>query len=209
MMSSPHSLPEGFAYLQDPRMHYSMDYATTDNFVGEVIDGYEGQTCIISTPAAEALIQLQNQLDQEHPGLALYIFDTYRPLRAVEHFRRWSSLPEKTHLKERYHPSLSPKEVFDEGYIAFRSEHTRGSALDLTLMNKNSGELLDMGSIIDFFGDVSHTHHPHISDAAKKNRALLLSLMESHGFVNYDKEWWHYRLKDEPFPETYFDFPIR
>lgn len=206
---SVQALPSGFTYLNHPEICYSVYYATSDNFTGTPIDGYEAPVCITTEAVSKALYAVMDELHRDHPDLTLRIFDTYRPLRAVEHFKRWSATIPNQQLQKKYHPTLSPEEVFSQGFIAFRSEHTRGSALDLTLTHRTTEQDLDMGTIFDFFGEASHTASNMISDKAKKNRILLLQLMEQHGFINYEKEWWHFRLKNEPFPYTYFDFPVR
>jgi len=205
-------LPKGFVYLNDPRIFKSMAYATPYNFLGRVVKGYQASVCILTEQAATALIKLQTVLDQQHPGLCIKIFDAYRPVRSVTDFIEWAQDPSDQKMKDHCYPTLNKPDLFEQGYISKRSAHSRGSTVDLTLVNVlqqfPDAIELDMGTPIDFFGEASHTHNPTISEKAKANRALLLSLMEAQGFENYEFEWWHFTLKNEPFPDTYFDFPI-
>ena len=207
-------LANGFTYVEDERFILSLDYASHHNFVGRVIKGYEGarkkKVCILTEPAAAALIAVQNELQALHPDYRLKIFDAYRPDHAVKDFVHWSKEADES-MKTYFYPKLKKSELFHLGYLAERSSHSRGSTVDLTISKVNdSNEYidLDMGTIFDFFDETAHTLNPHISDTAKKNRMLLKNLMEKHGFVNYALEWWHFTLKDEPFPDTYYDFPV-
>jgi len=183
-----------------PGAIFEIRYAGTDNFVGAPIDGYEAARCLLLRPAAEALGAVQARL--EAMGLALRIYDCYRPQRAVDHFVRWAADLEDTTRKDDYYPNTAKSVLFAEGYIAERSGHTRGATVDLTI------DGLDMGGPWDFFDPVSHTANPDVPIEARANRLLLKAIMEAEGFRNYEKEWWHYTLEDEPHPDRYFDAPI-
>ncbi len=184
-----------------------MRYFGSDNFVGEKIDGYERPRCLLSTPAAHALAAVQRDLAAR--GLGLKVFDCYRPQRAVAHFVRWAQNLDDLRRKRDFYPDLDKRDLFKDGYIAERSGHTRGSTLDLTLVRRADGRELDMGSPFDFFSPTSWPSDQSVSAEAQQNRALLAEAMRRGGFRPYDREWWHFTLVDEPFPDTYFDFPVR
>jgi D-alanyl-D-alanine dipeptidase len=205
-------LPEGFVYLKDPRIILSMNYVSTNNFMGRQVNGYYNPVCILTIEAANALLALQDTLDQKHPGLCLKMFDAYRPVQAVLDFKEWSLDPQDQKMKEAYYPTLHKPDLFKLGYIAEQSSHSRGSTVDLTLVERlpdNQHRELDMGTIFDYFHEHSHTENPTISEKAKANRTLLKDLMDEQNFENYPYEWWHYTLRNEPFIDTYFDFPVR
>lgn len=198
---------EGFAKLEqfDVEAICDIAYATKNNFTGEIIAGYEANVCIVSKKMGQQL-EIASKKAAEH-GLMLKIFEAYRPLRAAEHFVKWALMPENEALKEKYYPNLTKLEILQNDYILVRSSHSRGAAIDLTLTDKNGAEL-EMGTIFDFFDAKSNTHNGEISEEASKNRALLCEIMHMSGFVNYDMEWWHFNLKEEPFTEKYFDFSV-
>lgn len=196
-------LPNGFCYLEN--IPYDIRYATSNNFMGRPIAGYLANKCIVSNELAKC-IHIAQEKTLKTP-FSLLVFETYRPLKAVEAIVQWS-LNSDTKNKDRFYPSLNKSGLFEQGYIALRSTHTRGAAADVTLIDKITKKELDMGTEFDFFETASHTYSGEISAESKANRALLLSIMESSGFANYDKEWWHFTLKDEPFPNTYFDVDI-
>lgn len=201
-------LPEGFVYLVDPRIVLAMAYASEQNFVGRVIKGYQAPVCIVTEKAALALIAIQNRLDKERPGVCLKIFDAYRPMQACRDFKDWAETRDEK-MKDQYYPNLSKQDIFKKGYVSERSAHARGSTVDLTLVTKSKDiQELDMGTPFDYLDPRSHTDNPDISEQARANRYLLKTFMENAGFENYPKEWWHYTLEAEPFPDTYFDFPI-
>lgn len=190
-----------------PDARFDIRYFTGENFVGVQIDGYEAPRCYLTQPAAEALKAVATQADAR--GLGLLIFDCYRPARAVAHFARWASdLQDEAH-KATYYPDIAKSELFREGYIAERSGHSRGSTLDLTLFDRATGKPLDMGTPFDLFDTRSWTDSPAVTPAQRANRDVLQTLMRQNGFKGFDKEWWHFTLADEPFPDTYFDFPVR
>ncbi len=182
-------------------------YATAHNFVGVPIDGYEKPLCYLSRPAAAALAQVVQDLEAR--GLTLKVYDCYRPERAVAHFVRWARNLSDVKMKAEFYPQVDKSTLFRDGYIASRSGHSRGSTVDLTLASRADGKALDMGTPFDFFSPHSWPSDRTISSEAQSNRALLTQAMRKRGFRPYDKEWWHFTLRHEPYPETYFDFPVR
>jgi D-alanyl-D-alanine dipeptidase len=184
-----------------------MRYSGDDNFVGAPIDGYERARCLLSAPAARALAAVARDLAAR--GLGLKVFDCYRPQRAVAHFLRWAQRIDDIKNKPEFYPDVPKRDLFKQGYISDRSAHSRGSTVDLTLVRRADGRELDMGSPFDFFSPKSWPSDTSVSAQAQKNRALLAAAMRRGGFRPYDKEWWHYTLADEPFPDTYFDFPVQ
>lgn len=190
-----------------PGARYDIRYFTGDNFVGRRIDGYGAPICYLTRPAADALQGVSVRAHAE--GLGLLIFDCYRPARAVAHFARWAADLEDQARKAAYYPHLAKQDLFKEGYIAARSGHSRGSTLDLTLFDIATGAELDMGTPFDLFDARSWTESPAVSPAQRANREKLKSLMGSGGFVGFHMEWWHFTLRGEPYPDTYFDFEIR
>lgn len=179
-------------------------YFFPDNFTGGRVTGYEAPKILGSRALSQGLERAAKMA--RTLNLTLFLFDAYRPCRAVEHFVRWSQEEEDGRTKQFY-PLYSRKELFEKGFIARRSGHSRGGTVDLTL--EKDGVLLDMGGFFDFMDPSSHHGAEMIGKQARKNRLLLMDLMETAGFLPYENEWWHYRLKDEPYPDTYFDFPIR
>lgn len=205
---SPHR-PDAFVNVNEilPAAGFDIRYASDENFLGTRVDGYVRPVCLLTEPAAAVLKRVQQDVQQR--GYALKIFDCYRPQRAVDHFVRWvGDLRDRT-MKAHYYPNEAKSRLIEKGYIADRSGHSRGSTLDLTLVKKDGGAELDMGTPYDYFDSLSNTADPRITGEPKANRLLLKAVMEKHGFVNYPKEWWHYTLKDEPHPDTYFDFPVQ
>lgn len=205
-------LPEGFVYLKDfiPDVVLEMRYCTDDNFIGKPVDGYHSPQCVISKEAALALKKVQDDLKRF--SLSLKIYDAYRPQSAVDHFVRWAKDIKDTKMKERYYPDVEKKNLFRDGYIASKSSHSRGSAVDLTIVffdeTGNACEL-DMGTGFDFFSPESWPVDPTMKPDERACRMLLQLIMEKHGFRHYEKEWWHFTLDNEPYPDTYFDFAVR
>lgn len=201
-------IPEGFVYVKDviPDMEVDLRYSTCNNFVGKPIDGYNSNILILTASAAEALKVIHEDLQDQN--LCLKIFDGYRPQRAVNHFVIWTRMLNDTVNKRLFYPEVNKRNLFTEGYIASKSGHSRGSTIDLTIIDANTGNPLDMGSPYDFFGEASWVDYTQISDKQRANRRLLQNIMIKHGFRNYPKEWWHFTLRGEPFPDTYFDFII-
>ncbi|SDB47140.1 D-Ala-D-Ala dipeptidase vanX. Metallo peptidase. MEROPS family M15D [Flavobacteriaceae bacterium MAR_2010_188] len=202
------TLPNGFVYVKEviTDIDVELRYFTDNNFVGDTITDYNKNELILTKPAAVALREVQNQLMQQN--LCLRIYDGYRPQGAVNHFIKWARKLDDTLMKQQFYPEVKKRNLFNSGYIASRSGHSRGSTVDLTIIDAATGKPLDMGSPYDFFGEVSWIEHKGISDAQRKNRQLLQKVMAKNGFRNYPKEWWHFTLRNEPFPGTYFDFPI-
>ncbi len=197
-----------FGYLDEqvPGIRWDAKYATWDNFTGRPVDGY-GANRIIGT--SELFRALQRARDEGAAlGLGLLLWDAYRPQRAVDDFRRWAQQPEDGRTKPRHYPALDRPELFELGYVATRSGHSRGSAVDLTLYDLATGELRPMAGEHDLMDELSHHGAAGIPVDAARNRELLRAIMETSGFASYAAEWWHYALRDEPYPDRYFDFPI-
>ena len=183
-----------------PSIKFDMRYTTTDNFIGRPIDGYNAPVCYLTDETAVALAKVQETLLKE--GHKLQIFDCYRPQQAVDHFVRWAKDSNDTKMKSIYYPNVEKKGLFNDGYIAAKPGHSRGSTVDLTVNG------LDMGTPFDFFDPRSHTNAKTVTKKQLENRMYLKKVMEENGFKNYAEEWWHYTLKEEPFTERYFDFII-
>lgn len=201
-------LPEGFVYVKSviPDLDVELKYYTTNNFVGDTIDGYNSNTLILTKAAADKLKLVQEELQEQN--LCLLVHDGYRPQRAVNHFVRWARVLNDTVNKSIFYPNVKKRNLFKAGYIASKSGHSRGSTVDLTVIDGNTGKPLDMGSPFDFFGEQSWVDYPNITEQQKKNRQILQRVMLKHNFRNYPKEWWHFTLRWEPFPKTYFDFEV-
>jgi D-alanyl-D-alanine dipeptidase len=201
-------LPEGFIYAKDviKDLDVELRYYTANNFVGDTIDGYKANRLILTKQTVEKLKLVQEELHKHN--LCLKVYDGYRPQRAVNHFIRWARDLKDTVTKQQFYPNVNKRNLFKAGYIASRSGHSRGSTLDLTITDGETGEPLDMGSPFDFFGEQSAVDYKDISEAQKVNRQLLKAVMLRHNFRNYPTEWWHFTLRWEPFPKTYFDFEV-
>ena len=208
-------LPEGFVYLADIDGSILQDvrYAGWNNFVGCPVTGYEAHKIITTAVVAAALKSVQDDLTKNTQGrLTLIVFDGYRPQVAVDHFVAWSLDKDDIKMKDQYYPHIDDKTtLFEKGYIAKRSAHSRGSAVDLSIAiaGTDPAELLPMGSNFDVLDPISSFAVEGISLTAQENRKLLREIMLTHGFEPYDKEWWHFRFVDEPFPDQYFSFPVR
>ena len=187
-----------------PSIFIDLKYASNDNFTGHIVNGYESPKCLLTIEAARSLRYIQTILNKS--GYSLKIYDAYRPQRSVNHFINWSKNLSDTINKSYYYPNLAKSILFKLGYIASKSSHSRGSTVDLTLVDITSGKEVDMGSPYDFFGLESSHDYKNISNTQKNNRKFLLDIMTKNGFSSYSKEWWHYTFIDEPFPTTYFDF---
>ncbi len=225
--------PPGFVALAevDPTIVQEMRYAGVHNFTGHRVEGYERPRCLLTRPAAEALRRAQRGLLRQ--GYTLKVYDCYRPQRAVNDFVAWAKDLRDVRMKGEFYPRVEKSRLFEDGYIAAKSGHSRGSTLDLTVVRLPAwptrpyvpGEPLvpcfapraerfpdnsvDMGTGFDCFDTLSHTLDPRVQGRQRANRLLLKSAMERAGFGNLPEEWWHYTLKDEPYPSTYFDFPVR
>jgi D-alanyl-D-alanine dipeptidase len=223
------AMPEGFVYLRDvdPTITQDIRYAGPSNFTGAPVPGYGAAECVLARPAAEALKRVQEAVAAR--GLTLKVYDCYRPARAVSSFVEWAEKPDDPRAKDIYYPNLDKRALFPD-YIATRSSHSRGATVDLTLVPRDAkpapdaqeaprsctapqkGQAPDgsvaMGTSFDCFDVKANTETAGLSDEARSNRALLVDAMKAAGFENYPMEWWHFTYAPEPYPDTYFDFPI-
>jgi zinc D-Ala-D-Ala dipeptidase len=225
-------VPDSFVDIQKviPDVVLDIRYYGSHNFLGEKVDGYLAPKCFLTKEASEALRDAQKELNSF--SMSLKIYDCYRPQRAVNHFVRWAKDIKNIKTLKEFYPTVDKRNLFKDGYIADKSGHSRGSTVDLTIVpspapgqadyipgqklyecylpvEKRFGDnSIDMGTGFDCFHEFSHTANKNINHRQKINRLLLKSLMEKHGFKNYDMEWWHYTLKNEPYPDTYFNFVI-
>ncbi len=200
--------PSGFVLLGDfvPQAIQEIRYYSTYNFIGDRIDGYEQPCALLTAEAARALKSAANELAVQ--GCRIKVFDAYRPACAVRHFVLWGIEDTDVRMKPFFYPDLEKQELFAKGYIAKLSSHSRGSAVDLTLLDMATGKELDMGSPFDFFGEISHPSYTGITPEQYENRMILQRAMLRAGFEILDCEWWHFKLKNEPYPDTYFEFPV-
>ncbi|MCR5717867.1 MAG: M15 family metallopeptidase [Oscillospiraceae bacterium] len=200
--------PSGFVVLADyvPAIVQEIRYHSTFNFIGDRIDGYDEPCALLTVEAARALRSVSNELIVQ--GYRLKIFDAYRPACAVRQFMLWGIEDTDIRMKPYFYPDLVKQELFNRGYIASRSSHSRGSAVDLTLLDMKTGKEVDMGSPFDLFSPLSHPDCRDVTDEQYENRMRLQKAMMRGGFEPLDCEWWHFMLKDEPYPETYFEFPV-
>ena len=195
-----------------PDVILEIRYYSTYNFVGARIDGYERPLALMTKQAADSLKAVNDELKAH--GYRLKIWDTYRPQRAVNHFIRWAEDVQDTVMKAIFYPMVDKSLLFEQGYIYARSSHSRGSTVDLTLIDAATGKELDMGSPFDWFGEESHPDYSGEGLSVmgygdwQANRHILHDAMVRHGFEGIDSEWWHFTLANEPYPDTYFDFPI-
>jgi zinc D-Ala-D-Ala dipeptidase len=189
-----------------PGLIVDIRYAGRHNFVGRPIEGYEAPRCLLTQAAAAALAEVARELTPR--GLRVKVFDCYRPARAVANFVRWGRDLNDVAGKAEFYPDVDKRTLFRDGYISAHSGHSRGSTVDLTLARAD-GQELDMGTPFDFFSARSWTRAPSIVSTAHADRMLLADAMQRHGFRPYAREWWHFTLAHEPFPDTYFDFPVR
>jgi D-alanyl-D-alanine dipeptidase len=187
-------------------IRWDAKYATWDNFTGKPVDGYLANRIVGTTALCTALARAREKAGLL--GFGLLLWDGYRPQRAVDRFVRWSEEPEDCRTKPRHYPNIDRTEMFSRGYVSTRSGHSRGSTVDLTLFHLATGELAEMGGDHDLMDPVSHHGAAGISAVEARNRDHLREIMEACGFSAYEREWWHYTLRDEPYPDTYFDFPI-
>ncbi len=200
--------PSGFVLLSDyvPQVIQEIRYFSTYNFIGERIDGYEEPCAVITAEAARALKAVSNEMVVL--GYRLKVFDAYRPVAAVKQFVFWALEDNDVRMKPYFYPEVEKDETISLGYIATRSSHSRGSTVDLTLLDMSTGKEVDMGTPFDYFGELSHPDNRDVTDEQYENRMMLQRAMVRHGFVPYECEWWHFTLEDEPFPDTYFTFPV-
>lgn len=225
-------IPEGFVNVKEviPSILSDIRYFTSHNFVGRRIHGYSAAKCYLTKEAADSLKRVQEELSRF--SFSLKIYDGYRPQRAVDHFVQWAEDVSDTVTKKEFYPTVEKRNLFKDGYIASKSSHSRGSAVDLTIVplplpqqepyvdgqnlcecylpaeKRFKDNSIDMGTGFDCFHELSWTANEQIGIQQRANRLLLKTLMEKHGFRNYEKEWWHFTLVNEPYPDTYFDFII-
>lgn len=202
------AIPSDFVVLSDvvPGIIQEIRYYSTYNFIGERIDGYEEPCALLTKEAARALKSAANELNVM--GYRLKVFDAYRPVSAVKQFILWGIEDQDIRMKPYFYPDLEKQELFSRGYIAKQSSHSRGSTVDLTLLDMATGKELDMGGPFDFFGELSHPDYRGVTEEQYDNRMTLRRVMLRNGFEPLDCEWWHFTLKDEPYPDTYFTFPV-
>ncbi len=202
-------LPGGFVYVEEyiPSLQIELRYTSKNNFMGRPVRGYEARKCILSREAALALKKVQEDLAKQKLGLKIY--DAYRPQRAVNHFVEWARDLNDTVMKSSYYPNVPKSQLFEKGYIAARSSHSRGSTVDATLVYLEDGSEVDMGTPYDYFSPVSWpTHTASITETQYHNRMILQKAMQANGFLHLPTEWWHFTLDEEPYPDTYFDFVV-
>ncbi|WP_313261187.1 M15 family metallopeptidase [Sphingobacterium sp.] len=202
-------IPNSFVNLKEqiPNLEIDLRYYGSHNFLGRPVKGYEANKVFISREAASALVQIQKELNAQ--GLGIKVFDAYRPQQAVNNFKEWALDIADTAAKKEFYPDVDKRNLFKLGYIAEKSGHSRGSTIDLTIINLKDKKELDMGTGFDYFGEPSHHDYSNLSPQQKANRKLLKDIMEKHGFKSIEEEWWHYTLKNEPFKDQYFDFKVR
>lgn len=199
---------KNFVYIDEmiSGIRWDAKYATSDNFTGAPVDGYEVNRIVGTREMAQALKKVSEKAKEK--GYGLLLWDGYRPQCAVDCFVRWVESNTEETTKEKHYPNIDKKDMFKQGYIAEKSGHSRGSTIDLTLYDLKTNEDLDMGGCFDYMDEISHFDNENISLRAFRNRIILRELMESCGFAPYEYEWWHFTLKNEPFPDTYFTFAI-
>jgi D-alanyl-D-alanine dipeptidase len=202
------TLQAEFVFVDElvPGIRWDAKYATWDNFTGKPVDGYLANRIVGSRALCSGLERARDKA--ESLGFGLLLWDGYRPQRAVDCFLRWSQQPDDDRMKLRHHPNIARPEMFERGYVAAKSGHSRGSTVDLTLFHLATGELADMGGDHDLMDPISHHGAVGISREAAANREALRTVMEACDFSAYQPEWWHYTLRHEPFPDTYFDFLV-
>lgn len=203
------NLPQGFVYLDEviPSAQFEMRYYSNYNFVGARIDGYLAPLAIGTSEMAGALSKVSDKL--EEMGYQLLIYDTYRPAKAVQQFLAWSKDSNDIAMKEDFYPNIEKAKLFKAGYLSSKSGHSRGSTVDLTLIYKDTGTEVDMGSPYDLLDEISHFPSKLITAEQTANRQLLQDVMVKYGFKPYSKEWWHFVLNNEPYPSTYYDFDVQ
>lgn len=202
-------LPEQFIYLHDidASIQYDIKYATSDNILGRPVKGYSANKAVCTKPLAQGLKAAQQALRGQH--LELFVFETFRPQRASIDIKHWIEDLSDQKTKAEYYPRVDKSRFYPDNYFLEYSAHTRGAAVDVTIIDSKTGLPLDMGTRFDFMDELSHPANKNISSEAYNNRQFLRTLMEQHGFVGIESEWWHFNLVNEPFPDTYFDFEIR
>ena len=198
----------GFVVITDvvPDAILEIRYYSTFNFIGKRIDGYTKPIALLTKEAANALKLASDEFVSL--GYRIKIYDAYRPQKAVDHFVRWAKNLNDQQMKKVFYPEIPKNRLFELGFIAERSGHSRGSTIDLTLFDMSGACDVDMGGYFDFFGNISHYDCPNLTDSQRANRTLLRDIMVHAGFTPYENEWWHFTLTNEPYPDTYFNFPV-
>lgn len=191
-------------YLDDVIL--DMRYCSNYNFVGRKIDGYFDECALMTKRCALALKGVSDEIRSY--GFVIKIFDAYRPQRAVDDFVAWADNDDES-MKDIFYKNLSKREIFEKNFVAYKSAHSRGSTVDLTFYDVNLQADLDVGGSFDLFDDSSRYDYKFLSDVQKKNRRFIRNIMIKYGFLPFDNEWWHFTLEDEPFPNIYFDFPVK
>jgi D-alanyl-D-alanine dipeptidase len=201
-------MKDDFVFVDEfvPGLRWDAKYATWDNFTGKPVDGYLANRIVGTRALCAALESAQEKAASL--GFGLLLWDGYRPQRAVDCFLRWAQQSEDGRTKPRYYPRIDRPEMFEHGYVSAKSGHSRGSTVDLTLYHLATGELAPMGGDHDLMDPISHHGARGITPVEASSRQHLCSIMAACGFDRYDCEWWHYTMKGEPYPDTYFDFPI-
>ena len=189
-----------------PGVILDIRYFSTNNFIGERICGYDEPVALLTKKAALALQSAGKEIEKR--GLCFKIYDAYRPQMAVDHFVRWAGDLSDVRMKEYFYPDVSKQDLFSLGFIAEHSGHSRGSTVDLTLHDTVNDRDLDMGGTFDFFGEISHSDYTNLTVEQLDNRKYLREVMIRNGFTPLREEWWHYTLKDEPYPNVYFTFKV-
>lgn len=191
-----------------PDVLLEMRYFSAYNFVGSHIDGYDEPLALMTK---EAVAALKNAAaDFRKQGYVIKIYDAYRPQRAVNHFMRWGNDVQDTKMKAYFYPTIANKaDIVNLGYVARKSGHSRGSTLDMTIVNMKTGAEIDTGEHFDYFGERSHTAYTGVTPQQQANRQFIKNIMNRNGFIDLDEEWWHFTLQNEPYPNTFFDFPVR
>lgn len=189
-----------------PDAIFEIRYYSTYNFVGDRIDGYEAPAALLTKEAAAALKKVSDELKLQ--GYRLKIFDAYRPQTAVNHFIRWAKVVDDVRMKQYFYPQVDKSRLFELGFICSKSSHSRGSTVDLTLFDMKSGKEVDMGCPFDWFGKESYPDYDRLSSEQICGRQILRDAMLNAGFNPLETEWWHFTLANEPYPDTYFDFPV-
>ena len=199
----------GFVVVTDvvPDAIMEARYYSLYNFIGDRVRGYEEPVALVTREAAMALCEVQKEIAPL--GYTIKIYDAYRPQMAVDHFVEWAKDQNDTRMQRYFYPEERKADLFAHGYIAARSSHSRGSTVDLTLYDLRNQCDVDMGGTFDYFGYRSHPDFPNLTEQQKQNRQLLRMVMIKHGFRGIDTEWWHFTLNNEPYPNQYFNFPVK
>ncbi len=202
------NIPNNFGYIDEyvPHIKVEARYASANNFTGQPVPGYESGRLVLTRQALQELVNAEREF--RSLGYNVKVFDAYRPQRAVDHFVKWTMNEADTATKRKYYPTVAKRDLIPNGYIAEKSGHSRGSTIDITLVDAVTGEELDMGTPWDYFGPESHGDYKALTEQQLENRMLLQRIMKKYRFNPLPEEWWHYTLEKEPHPDTYFDFVV-